>query len=101
MSANAANISASSSSVTKGETLIDTGKTIDMMGTDVIIIRHPMSGAPHLLARNVNASVINAGDGMNEHPTQALLDMGWLQICLKKHYGRNQLTSYTPAAQCL
>ena len=75
MSASAANISASSSSVTKGETLIDTGKTIDMMGTDVIIIRHPMSGAPHLLAKNVKASVINAGDGMNEHPTQALLDM--------------------------
>lgn len=75
MSASAANISASSSSVTKGETLIDTGKTIDMMGADVIVIRHPMSGAPHLLARNVNASVINAGDGMNEHPTQALLDM--------------------------
>ncbi|MCX8130651.1 MAG: aspartate carbamoyltransferase catalytic subunit [Clostridia bacterium] len=75
MSASAANISASSSSVSKGETLIDTGKTIDMMGTDVIIIRHPMSGAPHLLAKHVNASVINAGDGMNEHPTQALLDM--------------------------
>lgn len=75
MSASAANVSASSSSVAKGETLIDTGKTIDMMGTDVIIIRHPMSGAPHLLARNINASVINAGDGMNEHPTQALLDM--------------------------
>lgn len=75
MSASAANISASSSSVAKGETLIDTGKTIDMMGSDVIIIRHPMSGAPHLLARNVKSSVINAGDGMNEHPTQALLDM--------------------------
>ncbi len=75
MGAVAANISASSSSVSKGETLIDTGKTIDVMGTDVIIIRHPMSGAPHHLAKNVNASVINAGDGMNEHPTQALLDM--------------------------
>lgn len=75
MSASSANISASSSSVAKGETLIDTGKTIDMMGADVIIIRHQMSGAPHLLAKNVNASVINAGDGMNEHPTQALLDM--------------------------
>lgn len=75
MSASAANISASSSSVSKGETLIDTGKTIDMMGSDIIIIRHPLSGAPHLLAQNVNASVINAGDGMNEHPTQALLDM--------------------------
>src|SRR5665647_115375 len=75
MSANSANISASGSSVSKGETLIDTGKTIDMMGTDIIIMRHSMSGAPHLLARNINASVINAGDGTNEHPTQALLDM--------------------------
>jgi len=75
MSASAANISASSSSVAKGESLIDTGKTIERMGVDVIIIRHPFSGAPHILARNVNASVINAGDGMNEHPTQALLDM--------------------------
>ncbi len=75
MSASAANVSASSSSVAKGETLIDTGKTIDMMGSDVVIIRHPMSGAPHLLAKNIEASVINAGDGMNEHPTQALLDM--------------------------
>ncbi|RCX10344.1 aspartate carbamoyltransferase [Anaerobacterium chartisolvens] len=75
MSASAANISASGSSVAKGESLIDTGKTIDMMGADVIVIRHSMSGAPHLLAQNVNASVINAGDGMNEHPTQALLDM--------------------------
>lgn len=75
MSANAANISASSSSVQKGETLIDTGKTIDSMGSDVIVIRHPMSGAPHLLAQNVRSSVINAGDGTNEHPTQALLDM--------------------------
>ncbi|NJD04098.1 MAG: aspartate carbamoyltransferase catalytic subunit [Ruminiclostridium sp.] len=75
MSASAANISASDSSVLKGETLIDTGRTIDRMGTDVIIIRHPMSGAPQLLAKHVKASVINAGDGMHEHPTQALLDM--------------------------
>ena len=75
LSANAANISASASSVQKGETLIDTGKTLDVMGTDVIIIRHPMTGAPHLLAKNVRASVINAGDGINEHPTQALLDL--------------------------
>jgi len=75
MGASSANISASASSVAKGETLIDTGKTIDMMGTDIIVIRHPMSGAPALLAKNVKASVINAGDGMNEHPTQALLDM--------------------------
>ncbi len=75
MGASAAHVSASSSSVAKGETLIDTGKTIEAMGTDVIVIRHPISGAPHLLAQNVKASVINAGDGMNEHPTQALLDM--------------------------
>ena len=84
MSASAANISASSSSVSKGETLIDTGRTIDRMGTDVIIIRHPMSGAPHLLAKHVKASVINAGDGMNEHPTQALLDM----LTIKEKKGR-------------
>jgi len=75
MSANAANISAGSSSVAKGETLIDTGRTIQMMGTDVVVMRHPMAGAPHLLAQKVDAAVINAGDGMHEHPTQALLDM--------------------------
>jgi len=75
MGANVANISASSSSIAKGETLIDTGRTIESMGTDVIIMRHPLGGAPHLLAKNIKASVINAGDGMNEHPTQALLDM--------------------------
>jgi aspartate carbamoyltransferase catalytic subunit len=75
MSASMANVSASSSSVAKGESLIDTGKTIESMGADVIVIRHPVSGAPHLLAKHVKASVINAGDGINEHPTQALLDM--------------------------
>ena len=75
MSSSSANITASGSSVQKGESLIDTGRTIDRMGTDVIIIRHASSGAPHLLAKNVKASVINAGDGMDEHPTQALLDM--------------------------
>lgn len=75
MSANAANITASGSSVAKGESLIDTARTLDRMGTDVIIVRHSSSGAPHLIAQNVKASVINAGDGMNEHPTQALLDM--------------------------
>jgi len=75
MSGTASNMSASSSSVAKGETLVDTARTLDVMGTDVMILRHPMSGAPHLMARNVKASVINAGDGVNEHPTQALLDM--------------------------
>ncbi len=75
MGASSANIAASGSSIQKGESLIDTGKTLDSMGTDAIVIRHSASGAPHLLAKNVKASVINAGDGMNEHPTQALLDM--------------------------
>lgn len=75
MSANAANITASGSSVQKGESLIDTARTIDAMAADILVIRHSMSGAPHLIAPLVNASVINAGDGMNEHPTQALLDM--------------------------
>ena len=75
MSANAANITASGSSVQKGETLIDTAETINAMGTDILVMRHNMSGAPHLIAPLVSASVINAGDGMDEHPTQALLDM--------------------------
>jgi len=75
MGAFTSNITSSGSSVAKGETLIDTARTIDVMGTDVIIMRHGMSGAPHLVAKNVKASVINAGDGMNEHPTQALLDL--------------------------
>ena len=74
LGAGTVNVSASSSSAQKGETLIDTGRTLDAMKNDVIVIRHPMGGAPHLLARNVKASVINGGDGMNEHPTQALLD---------------------------
>lgn len=82
MSANAANITASGSSVQKGETLIDTANTINAMGTDILVMRHSMSGAPHLIAPLVSASVINAGDGMDEHPTQALLDM--LTIVEKK-----------------
>ncbi|MDR1916716.1 MAG: aspartate carbamoyltransferase catalytic subunit [Synergistaceae bacterium] len=75
MSGTASNMSASASSVAKGETLVDTARTLDVMGTDVMILRHPMTGAAHLMAKNVSAAVINAGDGTNEHPTQALLDM--------------------------
>jgi aspartate carbamoyltransferase catalytic subunit len=67
-------VSASASSVEKGESLIDTGLTLRALGVDVIIIRHPSSGAPHLLARHVDVPVINAGDGLHEHPSQALLD---------------------------
>ncbi len=75
MSADTINISTSASSVVKGETLRDTGKTLEVMGADVVIIRHSASGAPHILAKHLSASVINAGDGFHEHPTQALLDM--------------------------
>jgi len=75
LGANCSFVSASTSSVKKGETLIDTGKNLDALLCDCIIIRHPMAGAPKLLAKNVKASVINGGDGTNEHPTQALLDL--------------------------
>lgn len=83
MSADTVNTTSSGSSVAKGETLIDTGKTLDAMGVDVVVIRHGMSGAPHLLAKHIRASVINAGDGMHEHPTQALLDM----YTMREHLG--------------
>lgn len=79
MSANAANITASGSSVAKGETLIDTAMNLNAMGTDILVMRHSMSGAPNLIAPLISASVINAGDGMNEHPTQALLDLLTMQ----------------------
>ncbi len=75
LGATTTSISVAVSSVQKGETLVDTGKTLDALGTDVIIIRHPVAGAPRLLGATVKASVVNAGDGMNEHPTQALLDV--------------------------
>jgi len=74
LSADTLNFSASSSSVTKGETLFDTARNLMAMAPDFIVIRHPNSGAPHRLAGVVPASIINAGDGINEHPTQALLD---------------------------
>lgn len=83
LSAVTINISTTTSSVAKGETLIDTGVTLDAMRTDFIIMRHPMAGAPKLLGDNVKASVINGGDGMNEHPTQALLDM----LTMKERFG--------------
>lgn len=74
LSADSINISASTSSVTKGETLIDTARNLQAMAPDAIIIRHQSSGVPHQLASMVEASIINAGDGAHEHPTQALLD---------------------------
>lgn len=75
LSADTINISTSSSSVVKGETLIDTAKNLEAMKPDCIVIRHPAAGAPHLLARLMRIPVINAGDGAHEHPTQALLDL--------------------------
>ncbi len=74
LSADAINISPSTSSVTKGETLVDTAMNLQAMAPDAIVIRHSSSGAPHQIARIVNAAVVNAGDGAHEHPTQALLD---------------------------
>ncbi|OJV54960.1 MAG: aspartate carbamoyltransferase [Bacteroidetes bacterium 43-16] len=74
LSADTINFAASSSSVSKGETLIDTAKNILSMKVDMVVMRHSASGAPHFLAQHINASIINAGDGINEHPTQALLD---------------------------
>ncbi len=79
LGASAINIAAGTSSVAKGETLVDTGKTLDAQKNDFIVMRHPMGGAPHLLAKTVKAGVLNAGDGINEHPTQALLDMLTMQ----------------------
>lgn len=75
LSADTVSISAGSSSVTKGESLADTARTIQAMGADAVVLRHPMSGAAAHLSRFVNAAVVNAGDGMHEHPSQALLDM--------------------------
>ncbi|MGE0044276.1 MAG: aspartate carbamoyltransferase catalytic subunit [Hyphomonadaceae bacterium] len=74
MGADVVNMSVRTSSVSKGETLIDTAATLNAMSPDLLVVRHPSSGAAELLARKVSCSVINAGDGSHEHPTQALLD---------------------------
>ena len=84
LGAKVVNIAAGSSSVAKGETLVDTGKTLDAQLNDFLIMRHPMGGAPYLLAKVAKASVLNAGDGMNEHPTQGLLDM----LTMQEHFGK-------------
>ncbi|MGA0082180.1 MAG: aspartate/ornithine carbamoyltransferase family protein, partial [Candidatus Nanopelagicales bacterium] len=88
LSADVINFSAKGSSVSKGESLKDTAQTLQSMGADAVVIRHPASGAPNLLAsRNwINAVVINAGDGTHEHPTQALLD----SFTIRKHLKNNQ-----------
>ena len=82
LSADTINFSAMASSVSKGETLLDTVNNILSMKVDMVVMRHSASGAPHFLAKHIPAAIINAGDGINEHPTQALLDA--LSIIEKK-----------------
>jgi len=82
LSADSINFSAASSSVLKGETLLDTAKNIQAMEVDVMVVRHSEPGSPHFLAKRLKASVINAGDGCHEHPTQALLDI----MTIKKNF---------------
>jgi aspartate carbamoyltransferase catalytic subunit len=89
LSADVINIATETSSVRKGETLIDTGKNIQALKADIIIIRHNCSGAANMLARALDISVVNAGDGWHEHPTQALLDMFTLKEKLGKIKGLN------------
>jgi aspartate carbamoyltransferase catalytic subunit len=84
LSADGVNISGSSSSTVKGETLLDTVRNLQAMRPDIIVIRHAASGSPHFIARHVDAAVVNAGDGTHEHPTQALLDCA----TIRRHKGR-------------
>ena len=84
LGASVINMSIATSSIKKGETLIDTAMTLNAMDPDILIVRHNMSGVPYLLSEKVNCSVINAGDGSNEHPTQALLDA----LTIKRHKKR-------------
>ncbi|MDR3497069.1 MAG: aspartate carbamoyltransferase catalytic subunit [Ancalomicrobiaceae bacterium] len=83
LGADVMNMSVASSSVKKGETLIDTAQTLNAMRPDILVVRHHAAGAVHLLARKVSCSVINAGDGAHEHPTQALLDA----LTMRRHMG--------------
>jgi aspartate carbamoyltransferase catalytic subunit len=83
LSADTINITASSSSLVKGETLIDTARNLEAMNPDIVVIRHSAAGAPHMIAKLIKQSIINAGDGAHEHPTQALLDM----MTIRSHKG--------------
>jgi aspartate carbamoyltransferase catalytic subunit len=84
LGADVINMSVSTSSVNKGETLLDTASTLNAMHCDLLVVRHGQSGAPSLLSQKVDAAVINAGDGTHEHPTQALLDA----LTIRRHKGR-------------
>src|SRR6185437_7165694 len=83
LSADSYNISASGSSVAKGESLVDTARNLDAMRPDVIVVRHSSSGAAAMVARHTHAAVVNAGDGQHEHPTQGLLDA----LTLRERWG--------------
>ena len=89
LSADAVNISVSASSLTKGETLLDTALNLDAMAPDCIVVRHSSAGVPHQLAKVSKAAIVNAGDGANEHPTQALLDAMTIREHKKKINGLN------------
>src|SRR3954447_615352 len=84
LSADTVNFSTSGSSVSKGETLLDTVNNILSMKVDMVVMRHSASGAPHFLAKHIPAAIVNAGDGINEHPTQALLDAYSMQERLNR-----------------
>ncbi len=88
LGADVINIAAGGSSVEKGESLVDTVRTLEAVGADVLVIRHPASGAPYLVARQIRTSVINAGDGWHAHPTQALLDLYTMRSHLDELRGR-------------
>jgi len=83
LSADVMNFSASNSSLTKGETLLDTARTLEALKPDILVVRHGASGAPHFLASRLGCAVVNAGDGIHEHPTQALLDL----LTVREHRG--------------
>lgn len=89
LSADVVNFAASSSSVTKGETLLDTVNNILAMKVDMVVMRHPAPGAHHFLAKHIDANIINAGDGTHEHPTQALLDAYSIQEKIGSLQGKN------------
>ncbi len=84
LSADTVNFSKSSSSVQKGETLLDTALNLEAMKADIVVIRHSVPGAPHYLAERISSSVVNAGDGAHEHPTQSLLDL----MTIREHFGK-------------
>ncbi len=87
LSADVLDFTPSTSSLSKGETLVDTAKNIEAMGIDFVVIRHPASGAPHMLSKVLRASVVNAGDGAHEHPTQGLLDIFTMREVKKRIEG--------------